>query len=319
MAWRFSVSSWGGSTTLAASAVYKPDHGASPQVHPIRPASDRLPGLPGQGLVRLFTGWGAPQPPKPQGSSPGQAAGAAQQVRARAVRACPPPRPVPSRGVEKPLLLVPFLLILVGLGIGVTVAEGPAVPLALVTARTVTEAMAGRVATSLRPPGGAPSSRSRLRLGSGSPRVAQHPAAQRAHGSQLPETAGSAPQGAQHRRSPAMARAPPPASTEPELPTPPTSHLRPRPLQRTPQPPSSAPPAASGRPSRADRRTSPRRFYNKARNVGRMRTASLRKGRGKARVRTGGACAEWLEGGSRTALVLSHGVYAELGWSLQQS
>ena len=111
-------------------------------------------------------------PRSPQGSPPSRGAGAAQQVRARAVRACPPPRPVPSRGVEKPLLLVPFLLILVGLGIGVTVAEGPAVPLALVTARTVTEAMAGRVAASLRPPGGAPSSRSRFRLGSGSPRVA---------------------------------------------------------------------------------------------------------------------------------------------------
>ena len=67
LAWRFSVSSWGGSTTLAASAVYKPDHGASPQVHPIRPASDRLLGLPSQGHVRLFTGWGAPQPPKPPG------------------------------------------------------------------------------------------------------------------------------------------------------------------------------------------------------------------------------------------------------------
>ena len=106
-----------------------------------------------------------------------------------------------------------------------------------------------------------------------------------AHGSQLPETAGSAPQGAQHRRSPAMARPPPPASTEPELPTPPPSHARPRPLQQTPQPPSSAPSAASGRPSRADRRTSPRCFCNKARNVGRMRTASLRKGRGEARVR----------------------------------
>lgn len=77
-----------------------------------------------------------------------------------------------------------------------TVAEGPTAPLALAAARAVTEAMARSVAASLWPAGRAPSPRTRLLLGSGSPRVAQHSAAQGAHGPQLPRTSGSAPQGA---------------------------------------------------------------------------------------------------------------------------
>ena len=111
---------------------------------------------------------------------------------------------VPSRGVEEPLLLVHFLLILVRLGVGVTVAEGPAAPLALAAAGAVTEALAGRVATSLRPPGRAPSPGTRLLLSTGSPRLAQHSAAQRAHGLRLPGVSGSAPQGTRRTLSPAM-------------------------------------------------------------------------------------------------------------------
>lgn len=95
-----------------------------------------------------------------------------------------------------------------------TVAEGPAAPLALAAARAVTEAVAGRIAASLRPASRAPRPRTRLLLGSGSSRVAQHSAAQRAHGPRLPRTSGSAPQGAQRRPSPAMPR-PSPASTQP--------------------------------------------------------------------------------------------------------
>ena len=208
LAWRFSVSSWGCSTTLTASVVYKPEYRTSPQVLPIRPASDRLPGLPRQGHVRSSQTGERRSPRSPPGTGliprPGRGS--------RPTGAGASPH-VPSRGVEESLLLVPFLLILVCLGIGVTVAEGPAAPLALTAARTVTEAVGGRVATTLRPPGRAPSPRTRLLLGSGSPRVAQHSAAQRAHGSRLAETSGSAPQGAQRKRSPAMARPPPPAST----------------------------------------------------------------------------------------------------------
>lgn len=85
---------------------------------------------------------------------------------------------VPSRGVEEPLMLVPFLLILVCLGVRVTVAEGPAASLALAAARAVTEAVASRIAASVLPPGRAPCPRPRLLLGLGSPRMAQHSAAQ---------------------------------------------------------------------------------------------------------------------------------------------
>lgn len=95
-----------------------------------------------------------------------------------------------------------------------TVTEGPTAPLALAAARAVTEAVAGRIAASLRPASRAPRPRTRLLVGSGSPRVAQHSTAQRAHGPRLPGTSGSAPQGAQRRPSPAMAR-PLPASTQP--------------------------------------------------------------------------------------------------------
>lgn len=75
-------------------------------------------------------------------------------------------------------MLVPFLLILVCLGVRVTVAEGPAAPLALAAARAVTEAVASRIAAGVRPPGRAPGPRPRLLLGLGSPRMAQHSAAQ---------------------------------------------------------------------------------------------------------------------------------------------
>lgn len=121
---------------------------------------------------------------------------------------------VPSRGVEEPLLLVPFLLLLIGLGFGVTVAEGPAAPLTLAAAGAVTEAVAGRVAASLRPPRRAPRPGTRFRLGPGSPRGAQHSAAQRAHGPRLPGMSRGALQGARRTRSPAMARRPP-VSTRP--------------------------------------------------------------------------------------------------------
>lgn len=192
---------------------------------------------------------------------------------------------VPSRGVEEPLLLVPFLLILVCLGVRVTVAEGPAAPLALAAARAVTEAVAGRIAASLRPPGRAPGPRPRLLLGLGSPRVAQHSAAQRAHGPRLPgfqggylgkSTSGS-PADTVSRHGPAADAGLHPA----RVPTRPPSHAQPQPLQRTLPPPSSAPPAASIRAARQDRRTLATRFRNKARSGRRMRATSLRKRRGK--------------------------------------
>lgn len=200
-AWRFRVSSRGHHSIRAASVVCSSEPQASPRRSPPAWASGRLPPVPGQGHV-------APRRRRPASQSPGPAARAAQQVGAR------PSTYVPPRGVEEPLVLVPFLLLVIGLGFGVTVAEGAAAPLTLAAAGAVTEAVAGRVAACLRPPGRAPLPRTRFRLGSGSPRGAQHSAAQRAHGPRLPGISGGARQGAQRTRSPAMAR-PPPVSARP--------------------------------------------------------------------------------------------------------
>lgn len=75
LAW-FLVSSWGGSTTpRRCPRLHKPDHGASPRCTPSGPPRPAPSGLPPQGLVRLFTGWERRSPRSPQGSSPGQGRG----------------------------------------------------------------------------------------------------------------------------------------------------------------------------------------------------------------------------------------------------
>ncbi|KAL0621468.1 hypothetical protein AAY473_009797 [Plecturocebus cupreus] len=272
-AWRFSSSSWGCNNTLEASVVENAEHQASPKALPRPPRLGPAFTLTLSRAQPLSTDWGALHPASARG------AGSAPDPTGAGAG----PRPdVPSRGVEEPLLLVPLLL--VRLRVWVTVAEGPAAPLALVAARAVTEAVARCIVSSVRPLGRAPHSGTLLLLCKGSPRLAQHPAAQRSHGSRLPGTSGSPEKGVSRHDPAAAAAASLPRA---QVPIPPPSHAQPQQLQRTLPPPSSAPPAASGRATRSHRGTSPPHFLNKARAGKCMREASLRKGRGKAGVRDG--------------------------------
>lgn len=83
-AWRLPVSSWGCNATRAASVVYNPEHQASPEALPIRPASGWLQRFPVKGTSAPHRlGRAAPPSAPGAGLVPRRGPGAAQQVLAR--------------------------------------------------------------------------------------------------------------------------------------------------------------------------------------------------------------------------------------------